>query len=308
MFVARGVVVSLAFFAVTYATLSCLLGSAWRVMQRMRRNKAVSSPGLIFGLRIFPFALSTLVAVFFTFPSFWLMERRSLDEDKTTFFLAACTLVLLGVGIVRSLRATRLTSRAVTQWLSTSSGATEANAATLSAAKGAPALMLVGVCRPKVMFSDGATAVLSANELRVAIRHELGHRRSLDNLKKLLINATPFPGLSGLERSWREAAELAADDSAVESRQDALDLATALIKLSRSANQWTEPELASGLVCSSSAITVRVQRLLEWRAGTRLQRTRPWALLSVLIVGTAIASNYGIALVLTHRLTELLVP
>ncbi len=100
----------------------------------------------------------------------------------------------------------------------------------MSAAHGAPALMLVGVCRPKVMVSDLAAAVLSERELRVAIRHELGHRSSRDNLKKLLINATPFPGMSSLERAWREAAELAADDAAVESQQDALDLASALIK------------------------------------------------------------------------------
>ena len=66
-----------------------------------------------------------------------------------------------------------------------------------------------------------ATAVLSANELRVAVRHELGHRPSWDNLKRLLINATPFPGMSGIERAWGEAAELAADDSAVETREDA---------------------------------------------------------------------------------------
>src|SRR5271157_534664 len=307
MFAARGVVVCLAFFAVMYGTLSCLIGSAWWVRQQLGRKQAVSSPGVLFGIRIFPFAVSSLVAIFFTFPSFWLMERRSLDEEATTFFLAASALVLFGVGIARALRAARLTSRAVAQWLTKSSDGSEANAAALSAARGAPALMLVGVCRPKIMVSDMATAVLSGNELRVAVRHELGHRRSWDNLKKLLINATPFPGMSGVERAWREAAELAADDSAVETREDALDLATALIKLSRSANQWTEPELASGLVCDSSAITVRVHHLLEWRSGPRLQRTWLWAVLSVLIV-CAVASNYATALVMIHRLTELLVP
>jgi len=213
----------------------------------------------------------------------------------------------LGVGLMRALRAARLTNRAVRHWSSTPSGGSQTNAATLSAARGAPALMLVGVCRPKVMVSDMATAVLSDNELRVAVRHELGHRRSWDNLKKLLINATPFPGMSGIEQAWREATELAADDSAVETRQDALDLATALLKLSRSANQWIEPKLASGLVCGSSAITVRVHRLLEWRTGRSLRTKRLWAVLFLLIAG-AVASNYGTALVMTHRMTELLVP
>jgi Zn-dependent protease with chaperone function len=115
--------------------------------------------------------------------------------------------------------------------------------------------------------------------------------------------------MSSLENAWREAAELAADDAAVANRQDALDLAAALIKLSRSSKQWSEPALASGLVSGSSSISLRVKRLLEWRtAGRRLQRTWPWTLLvpSTMIVG--IASNYGATLALTHRLTEILVP
>jgi len=308
MFVARGAIVCLAFFVLMYSALSCLIASAWWIAQWRRRSQSPKSAGLLFGLRIFPFAVSALFAIFFTFPSFWLMERRSLDEDATTFLLAGCALLLLLAGTTRVLRAKDRTSRAVSQWLENPSFASGANFAAMSAAKGAPALMLVGVCRPKIMVSDMATAVLSENELQVAIRHELAHKRSWDNLKKLLINATPFPAMNSVERAWREAAELAADDAAVANRQDALDLASALIKISRSAKQWVEPELASGLVCGSSAITLRVRRLLEWRAaGDRLQQSWPWLLLLTFVV-SAIASNYGAALVLTHRVTELLVP
>lgn len=160
------------------------------------------------------------------------------------------------------------------------------------------------------MVSDTAAAVLSDNELQVAIRHELGHMRSCDNLKKALLNATPFPGMSSLETAWREAAELAADDAAVGNRQDALDLAAALIKLSnRSAQPWAEPALASGLVCGSSSISLRVERLIEWRtAGRSFQRTWPWTLLVLFTMIAGIASNYGATLVLAHRLTEFLVP
>ena len=307
MFLARGVIVCLAFFAVMYASLSCAIGSAWRAGRRLRLGQAPASPGVLFGIRILPFAASALVAIFFTFPSFWRMERKSLDEDLTTFFLAAGALALLSLGIARAVKATRLTRRAVAQWSGGSCAGREADAPALNAAAGAPALMLVGVCRPKVMVSDMATAVLSENELRVAVRHELGHKRSWDNFKKVLINATPFPGLRGIEHAWREAAELAADQAAVATRQDALDLATALIKLSRSAKQWSEPEIASALVCGSSGVATRVHRLLEWRTRPRLQRTWPWLVLSLLIV-TALATNYGTALVMTHRLTELLVP
>ena len=185
----------------------------------------------------------------------------------------------------------------------------EAVTPALSASKGAPALLLVGIRRPKVMVSDMAAMKLSDDELQIAVRHELGHRRSWDNLKKVLISATPFPGMSGLESAWREAAELVADDAAVANRQDALNLAAALIKLSRSSKQWSEPALASGLVSGSCSIRLRVGRLLEWRASDRrLQRAWPWILFVLTPVVAGIASNFAAMLVLTHRLTELLVP
>jgi Zn-dependent protease with chaperone function len=195
----------------------------------------------------------------------------------------------------------------VKQWSGTSNISSEAESLVMSSAKGAPALLLVGIRDSRVLVSEAAAGVLTPDELQVAIRHELGHKRSWDNLKKLLINATPFPGMSSLEIAWREAAELAADDAAVQSRQDALDLATALIKLSRNANRPVEPALASGLLCNSSLISQRVERLLEWRTD-RLRRRWPWALPVLLAIMAGVGSNYGMILAQTHRLTELLVP
>jgi beta-lactamase regulating signal transducer with metallopeptidase domain len=321
IFAARGFLVSLAFFATVYCPLSSLVGFAWWSVNRIGRKPTVNSANFLFGLRIFSFTVSTVVAVFFTFPSFWLMERASLDEDAGTFILAACSLLVLGAGLFRVLRAQARTTKAVTQWsLGTAEAAEAVNmgarnvgceAATpaLSASNGAPALILVGICRPRVMISDMAATVLSDHELQIAVRHELGHKRSWDNFKKVLISATPFPGMSSLESAWREAAELAADDAAVANRQDALDLAAALIKLSRSSKQWSEPALASGLVSGSSSISLRVKRLLAWSMPSqRLQRIWPWSLLVLFPMIIFIASNYGATLTLTHRLTEILVP
>jgi Zn-dependent protease with chaperone function len=158
------------------------------------------------------------------------------------------------------------------------------------------------------MVSDNAITVLSDDELEVAVRHELGHMRSWDNLKKVLISATPFPGMRSLEHSWRQAAELAADDSAVRNRREALALAAALIKLSKSSQPWAEPSLATGLVSGSTPIGVRLERLIEWRVAIRHRLTSRWIilLLSTMILG--IVGNYSVALSVTHRLTELLVP
>jgi Zn-dependent protease with chaperone function len=300
IFAARGFLVSLAFFAMVYCPLASLVVLAWWSMNRASRKSRfssalVSSANFLFGLRIFSFAVSA--------------------EDAGTFVLAVCSLVILSAGLFRVLRAQAKTSSAVTQWslglrsTEAMSIGDEAVTPALSASKGAPALLLVGIRRPKVMVSDMAAVVLSGDELQAAVRHEFGHMRSWDNLKKVLIGATPFPGMRGLESAWREAAELAADDAAVANRQDALNLAAALIKLSRSSKQWSEPALASGLVSGSCSIRLRVGRLLEWRAADRrLQRAWPWTLLVLIPMIAGMVSNYGAMLVLTHRLTELLVP
>jgi hypothetical protein len=307
MFAIRSAIVCLAFFGAMYCALSCAVAFGWWTLRHLRRMEGTDSAGLLFALRILPLVVSALVSIFLTLPSFWLMERRSFDEDGMTFVLAGFTCLLVMAGAGRVQRAESRTGQVVAGWLSNLGPDNGGATAAMSAEKGAPALMLVGLCRPKVMISAMAAAVLSENELRVAIRHELGHRRSWDNLKKLLINATPFPGLHGIERAWRRAAELAADDSAVQTRRDALDLASALIKLSRSAHQWSEPELASGLLCASSAISVRVQRLLDWNNHPRVPNLWAWTLPSIAILGL-VAGNYGTALMLTHRLTEFFVP
>jgi beta-lactamase regulating signal transducer with metallopeptidase domain len=293
-----------------YCPLSLLVVLVWRGAKNIGLATAANTANLLFGLRIFPFAVSTMVTVFFTFPSFWLLERKSPDEDTGTFLLALCSLLILGAGLFRVLRVQARTTRAVAQWLM---GATtvggDGRMPRIRASEGAPPLILVGFWKPRMMISDLATAVLTDDELRVAVRHELWHARSRDNLKRVIVSLTPFPGMNGIENAWQEMAELAADEAAVANRQEALDLAAALIKLSRSTQNWSKPLLATGLVNGSCSISLRVRRLLQCRtAGRHAQRSWCWSLLVLFTMFIGIACNYGATLVLTHRLTELLVP
>jgi beta-lactamase regulating signal transducer with metallopeptidase domain len=304
IFAARGLLVSLAFFAMLYCSLSLVVVLIWQGVKRIGDKYTSGAANFLFGLRISPFATSLLITLFFTIPSFWLMERASPDEDGETFFLALCAVIILSAGLLRLLRAQAKTTRAISQW---ATDATSGGTSKLRASSGAPPLILVGIRKPQVMVSDTVSSVLSEDELQVAIHHELGHMRSRDNLKKLLISATPFPGMNSLNSAWREAAELAADDSAVSNRQEALDLAAALIKLSKSSHP--EPAFASGLVSGSSSIGLRVERLLGWnKSARRAQCGRRWMSVALLTILACIVCNYGATLALTHRLTELLVP
>jgi beta-lactamase regulating signal transducer with metallopeptidase domain len=292
-----------------YCPLSLLVAFAWRCAKHIRQATAANTANLLFGLRIFPFVVSATVTVCFAFPSFWLLERKSPDEDIGTFILALCSLLILGAGLFRVREVQARTTRTVAQWLGPATFGADARMPSLRASEGAPPLVVLGFWKPRVMISNLATAVLTDDELRVAVRHELSHARSWDNLKRVMVSLTPFPGMNGIESAWQESAELAADEAAVVNREDALDLASALIKLSRSTQRWPKPLLATGLVSGSCSISLRVRRLLQWHTvGRHAQRSWRWSLLLLSSMFLSIACNYGATLVLTHRLTELLVP
>jgi hypothetical protein len=308
IFAVRAVLVCLGFFGVVYSLLSLLILFGWRTVARSVVSRFVGAANFLFGLRIFSFVVSVVVTLCFTFPSFWLLERAAPDEDLATFVLAVCALIILTAGLFRVLKVQARTTRAVAQWLGETNPGNAADMTVLSPSD-APALILVGIRRPRVMISHVAADVLSNEELQVAVRHELAHRHSWDNLKKVVISAIPFPGMGSIENAWREAAELVADDAAVTNRQEALVLAASLIKLSRSCQQSPKPLLVTGLVSKSSSISLRIERLVHWRRTSRRFR-HPWqlALLLTLAMLVGVASNYTPILMLTHRLTEIFVP
>jgi Zn-dependent protease with chaperone function len=311
MFAARGILVSLAFFAVVYCFLSLLVVMVWQWMNRSGRVPAFATANVLFGMRMFPFVLAAAVTLFLAVPSFLLLEGQSPDEDLATLVLGGCAIMLFAAGLHRVWTAQGRTTRAVSKWLAgTAIAETVVALPAVSAQhRDMPPLLLVGVRQPRILISEKARGLLSESELRVAVRHEMEHVRSRDNFKKMFFNCTPFPGMASLERAWQEAAELAADEAAVASRRDALDLAAALIKLSRAFPPQATPALATGLVSVSGSVRARVERLLAWR-GARGDARNYWryamVLAGVAIVG--VAANFGPVLALTHRLTDRLVP
>lgn len=311
MFVLRGIAVSLTFFVVVYCLLSLFVVCAWRGVTLLRGASAQTQASLLFWLRIFPAIASGLVTLIFTIPSFVIFEPRSIEEDiALPLVLGLGCLLLFALGFVRVIEAQRKTARVVADWLR---GATAVDAGvatpTFRASRGTPPLTLVGVCSPRVVVSEATVTLLSSDELRVAVRHEVAHMRSRDNLKKLAFHCSPFPGMAGLESAWHEAAELAADDGAVGSLPDALDLAAALIKLSRLIPIRNTPAFTMALVSGSGSVRGRVERLLSWNARqcrplpSRWRYVIPPALATLLCAWAV----YGPALAQTHRLTEWLV-
>jgi len=309
IFALRGIMVSLAFFAILYSLLSLMLVLAWLALRLCRLQQHINARGL-FTLRLIPFGISVAVSLFLTLPSFLLLEGHSLDEDLGTLGLSVCAMLILGAGIYRVLAAEVRTRRIVSACLA---GAIDLKRNSMTPAIVLPRsvvpLMLVGIRVPRILISASACKVLSDGELQAAVRHEAAHSRSRDNLKKAILSCLPFPGMTSLEEAWQEASEMAADDGAVSSRGEALDLAAALIKLARHFPPRTMPDLATGLVSAVGSVTSRVERLVAWKECTAAS-PNGWRYVVAVVILTffGLAAKLGPALALVHSLTERLVP
>jgi Zn-dependent protease with chaperone function len=308
MFEARCVIISLAYFFLLYSALSTLVCLGWnRFGHRLRERSA----NLLFALRIMPLVVSASVTLGIVVPSFLLLEPRSTDESLGGILvtLGLCCLSLFLVGLSRAVIAQVKTSQALAAWLT---GASQIEMSTpvpvFRTCRDLPAVAVSGVWKPRILVSDTAISLLTPAELRTALRHETAHVRYLDNLRKLLFRFSTFPGMARLEAAWSEAAEMAADDAAVSSFTDALDLAAALIKLSRLGPIRLSADLTTALL--SDSLPRRLERLFAWdkkRKAEGHSKKRLYTLLFTFTTILCLVSTYADLLVRVHSVTEWLV-
>jgi len=315
MFLARCVGVSLAVFVILYLSMSLLVARTWRYGLRwLNSMSARSCETFLFAIRTLPLLASAAITLAFTVPSFLMLEPRTTDEEVgiAPVVLGLFFLGMMAWGVSRAVATQMRTARTVSEWLSGATAVQEqANVPVFRTCHRAPALTVAGLGSARVLVSETAYSVLTPHELTTALRHEFAHVRSRDNWKKLVFRILEFPGMSSLESAWSEKAEMAADDAAVSSFDDALDLASALIKLSRLAPVQTTAEFTSALLHSSpDSLSARVRRLFQWNQPERnVPRRSGWiALLPIAVVlVTTIALHYSFVLVQMHELTEWLV-
>ena len=231
--------------------------------------------------------------------------------------LSLCGMALLLAGLWKVSAALVRASRTVARWsgegIATALSPIDSmkSVSVQRVAGTAPPLTVVGILRPSVWLSQAAEFVLTERELESALRHEVVHVRRWDNLRKLVLRLVAFPGMADLESAWREATEMAADDAAVSSASEALDLAAAVIKLSRLAPLEPLTELATALVHSpAQSVNARVERLVTWTE--RRQRQAPayslrYALCAAAAAMITLVVTYSQLLVRVHAATEWLV-
>ena len=325
MFAVRGVAVSFSIFFLLYSALTLVVRLVWRrVWNDRQQGSARSCADTLFLLRMIPFVVSAVATLVFAVPSFLLLEPRSVRESMSAvlMMLSLCGMTVMLAGMWNATAALVRAGRTVARWSNGARviGRSHADSGQpvllLRTAGTAPPLTAAGILRPRVWLSDSAEFVLTDRELQCALRHEVVHVRRWDNLRKLLLRVVACPGMTQLESAWREATEMAADDAAVSNASEALDLAAAVIKLSRLAPPAAPGELTTALVHSpAESVNARVERLIAWRewqnsaAGSSF-RYSPYSLCSLCAAAAAIATiavNYAPLLVRVHAATEWLV-
>jgi Zn-dependent protease with chaperone function len=313
MFTARCIGVSLAVFVLTYVVMSMLIAVSWRIVfQLLRPSTPRRRADLLCLLRILPLAVSLAITLGFALPSFLLLEPRSTNESVgiAPLVLAISFFGFAALGLYRTAQAQRATSQVMEQWLRDATRLDMDDSVPVYQSRSSTSLTVVGVCAPKIIVSVGAVSVLTARELRTALRHELAHVDCYDNLKKLIFRLTTFPAIRDLEATWSEQTELAADDAAVSGVDEALDLASALIKISRLRPVMSQAEFTIALLQDSTALSTRVERLFAWNGqkSTGPSATSCWiVLVSFGAAALGLVTTYSSLLSGMHELTEWLV-
>ena len=104
---------------------------------------------------------------------------------------------------------------------------------------------------------------------------------------------------------------MAADDAAVSNSCEALDLASALIKLSRFAPPQKPAILATSLAQTpGSTLNARIERLISWdetHRGNSSESLLKYTMPALLALTIWVVATYGVVLSDMHKVTEWLV-
>jgi hypothetical protein len=225
----------------SYGLISLILSLAVALAWRPRLSPAITCADEILTVRLLPAALALLIDATVVAPSFLLYEPVDADER--------CGPVLAGLSVLALVTIIDGARRA---WLGRARARTLLRdfkpLKDLSVPAGhridvidtpGPLVAVVGELRPRIVAAKQVVRVCSQEELHQIVAHEAAHIYARDNLKLLLLVASPdplawLPTGADLQERWQEAAELEADERASgPDPHKRVALASALIKVAR---------------------------------------------------------------------------
>lgn len=286
-----------------------------------RKKSRTRAAGDLLFLRLSPTLFACAVTFGVGLPAFVKFEPNSTNEGMglRLSVLALLGAITLGVMAYRAWFALRAASRVRASWRKHAARMlVDEIDVPVYCVEGRTSLLAVsGIFYPAIFIAKDIFLELSRDELHAALAHEIAHVSAYDNLKQLLLMVTGPPrwlaGFTSLDQEWGRAAEIAADQHAVATGSPALELSSALVKVSRlNMSRDVEGGLACHLVppACSSALEVRVTRLSEMLEGRGVPMPdgehRRLSLL-VIVAFAAYLACLSTMLPLAHELLESLV-
>ncbi|MEW5981196.1 MAG: M48 family metalloprotease [Acidobacteriota bacterium] len=266
-------VVASAAVALSNAFLGLTAWSAWPLVRRLAGGaKAEVRARVFFAWRIVP-AAAPLAAGTIVGLAFVAFEPPNASESAGLTLLAPAALgaLLLAGGMARASGALVASARLARAW------ETDGRSVAVPGVEMAvrvvdddfPVAAVVGWCRPRLVVARAVMERCSSEELAAIAAHEQGHVRARDNLRRLALTAAADTLWwtrrgSDMIAAWQDAAEEAADDHAAASGACDVELAGALVAVSRLAAMRAPATWSAGVLFYRGAgIEHRVRRLLE---------------------------------------------
>ena len=310
----------LAAFGVGTLSASALALGAFRLFgERISRMSAGARARALLALRLFPTAVGLLAGLGLVLPAYLVLEpRRGGEMPGVTFWLCALAGAAVAARGVWKLVSTLLaTERVVRVW------SRHAKPVVLDGIgcdvyrieTEAPIVALAGTRRPRLFIASSVLDGCEPGLVAAMAAHEVGHWRSGDNVKRLILEgaADPLPlfstGRQMLEE-WEAATEESADDDAIASGARPEDLAESLVRVARLASRVPVPSAAmAAAFYRGEAFERRVRRLVgapARLAGTASGLGRAGGLVLLLAASAWIAVTPGVLEPL-HHIFELIV-
>ena len=277
MYVLLGVCLTLAALLTLNALASACAALVWRAVgPRVARGPALGRARFLFALRFFPLALAAGLAFALVAPAYVSNEPADSGEVVGTKLALIAALSAAGVllALWRVARTWLATRRLARDW-TRNAARVEVEGLEFPAYKlrhRFPVIAVIGVLRPRLFIAEQVFDVLTEGELAAAVGHERGHVAARDNLKRALLQAGQDALLLAplgrpLLRAWQRESEVAADEfAASKGARAAVDLAAAIVKISRMIPAGARPTLPAGahlLGGDDDGLSQRVRNLLR---------------------------------------------
>ena len=284
--------------------------------RRLSSARARSRAAGLFALALAPSLAGLLSVVAVLIPAWLAREPRGTAEPAGTALwtigLAGAVLVLVRAG--SALRLAGRTARAVSAWTRAGEPLPGLPLSATRFGHPLPVAALVGVVRPRLLLADRLVAALDGPELQAVAAHELGHAAARDNLRRLLLAASPdvlawLPVGARLRREFEEAAEAAADRRAL-ARARPETLALALLKAAALVPDGRSFELPLAAFDGAAPLADRVRALLGAPPGTvdgTTARGPAIATAAAALVLALVLAGFAVARPEAHALLEALV-